>query len=131
MARPPTLQDVAQRAEVSTSTAARVLRGTGDTVNTDLRDRVLSAAREIGYVPNVLARSLRGGGLTQRSCILGVLPPEGDGRDAPWWSKALAARGVATSCPDGVLRFAPHWPNDAAREMGAVTDALDDARAER
>jgi cysteine desulfurase/selenocysteine lyase len=76
-------------------------------------------------------RSLRGGGLTQRSCILGVLPPEGDGRDAPWWSKALAARGVATSCPDGVLRFAPHWPNDAAREMGAVTDALDDARAER
>jgi len=71
MARPPTLQDVAQRAEVSTSTAARVLRGTGDTVNTDLRDRVLSAAREIGYVPNVLARSLRGGGPRMVGLVVG------------------------------------------------------------
>lgn len=76
-------------------------------------------------------RSLRGRDAAQRSCILGVLAPEGDGRGAPWWSQALAARGVVTSCPDGVLRFAPHWPNDAAREMGAVTAALDDAEAER
>lgn len=72
-------------------------------------------------------RSLRGADASTRSCILGVLPPEGDGRDAPWWFKALAARGVTTSCPDGVLRFAPHWPNDAGRELGAITDALDDA----
>lgn len=76
-------------------------------------------------------RSLRGESDEQRSCILGVLPPAGDGRDAPWWSKALAERGVVTSCPDGVLRFAPHWPNDLDRELGAVTGALDDARAER
>lgn len=76
-------------------------------------------------------RSLRGAEAGQRSCILGVLPPEGDGRDAPWWSRALAARGVVTSCPDGVLRFAPHWPNEAGREMGAITEALDDAGAER
>ena len=76
-------------------------------------------------------RSLRGTTPAQRSCILGVLPPAGDARDAPWWSKALADRGVATSSPDGVLRFAPHWPNDVHRELGAVTDALDDARSER
>jgi selenocysteine lyase/cysteine desulfurase len=76
-------------------------------------------------------RSLRGESEAQRSCILGALPPAGDGRGAPWWSKALAARGVVTSCPDGVLRFAPHWPNDIDRELGAVTGALDDARAER
>lgn len=72
-------------------------------------------------------RSLRGADPAQRSCILGVLPPEGDARDAPWWTKALGARGVTTSCPDGVLRFAPHWPNDAGRELGAITEALDDA----
>lgn len=71
-------------------------------------------------------RSLRAADPAGRSCILGVLPP--DGRDAPWWSKALAERAVVTSCPDGVLRFAPHWPNDIERELGAVTDALDDAR---
>lgn len=73
-------------------------------------------------------RSLRAADPAGRSCILGVLPPEG--RDAPWWSKALAERGVVTSCPDGVLRFAPHWPNDAGRELGAITGALDDAMRE-
>lgn len=76
-------------------------------------------------------RSLRGAEAGQRSCILGALPPEGDARDAPWWSRALATRGVVTSCPDGVLRFAPHWPNDVSREMGVVSSALDDAMRER
>lgn len=76
-------------------------------------------------------RSLRGASEAQRSCILGVLPPAGEGRDAPWWTRALSARGVVTSCPDGVLRFAPHWPNDIERELGAVTGALDEARSER
>jgi len=76
-------------------------------------------------------RSLRGAGAEQRSCILGVRPPSGDARGAPWWSKALAARGVVTSCPDGVLRFAPHWPNDLDRELPLLIEALDDAGAER
>jgi LacI family transcriptional regulator len=62
MAKPPTLQDVALRAAVSTSTAARVLRGTDHVVDAQLSERVRNAAYEIGYVPNVLARSLRGGG---------------------------------------------------------------------
>jgi LacI family transcriptional regulator len=69
--RPPTLQDVARRAEVSTSTAARVLRGTDQSVNAALRERVRSAAREIGYVPNVLARSLRGGGPRMVGLVVG------------------------------------------------------------
>ncbi len=72
-------------------------------------------------------RSLRGANAGQRSCILGTIPPT---HDAPWWSKELADRGVMTSCPDGVLRFAPHWPNDLARELPAVCDAVDSAREE-
>jgi cysteine desulfurase/selenocysteine lyase len=41
-------------------------------------------------------------------------------------SAALAARGVTASTPDGVLRFAPHWPNHRD-EVPRVLAALDDA----
>jgi len=69
--------------------------------------------------------SLRSASPEGRSCVLGVLPPEGSRLDAPGWQRALAQHGVVTSCPDGVLRFAPHWPNDRARELPAVCAALD------
>lgn len=69
--------------------------------------------------------SLRAKDPSGRSCILSVLPPAG-APDAPAMQRALAARGVVASCPDGYLRFAPHWPNDAAREVPAVLAAVDD-----
>ncbi len=53
-----TVVDVARRAGVSTSTASRVLRGHGYAA-VQTRDRVLEAAKELGYVPNQIARSLR------------------------------------------------------------------------
>jgi LacI family transcriptional regulator len=71
MAKPPTLQDVARLAGVSTSTAARVLRGAGNSVNAALSARVQGAAREAGYVPNVLARSLRGSGPRMVGLVVG------------------------------------------------------------
>lgn len=69
--------------------------------------------------------SLRSAAAAGRSCVLGVLPPRGSGLDAPGWQRALAQHGVATSCPDGVLRFAPHWPNHQDRELPVVCAALD------
>jgi LacI family transcriptional regulator len=57
----PTLADVATAANVSVSTAGRVLRDQGWPVEAKLRERVLAAANEIGYVPNVMARSFRTG----------------------------------------------------------------------
>jgi LacI family transcriptional regulator len=54
-----TLKDVAQRAGVAVSTASRVLNeGVG---RPDVRTRVQTAARETGYRPHALARSLRTG----------------------------------------------------------------------
>ena len=53
-----TVADVAKRAGVSVSTAARVLSGTGYAAE-ETRRLVLDAARELGYVPNQIARSLR------------------------------------------------------------------------
>ena len=68
--------------------------------------------------------SLRDPDPALRSGILGVLPADGATVAALW--KALAARGIACSMPDGILRFGPHWPN-ALAEVPLVLGALDDA----
>jgi len=59
----------------------------------------------------------------RRSGILSVLPPAG-------WSvrdlhQGLARRGVVCSTPDGLLRFAPHWPN-RLDEVPLVLEAVDE-----
>lgn len=59
--RYPTLAEVAGAAGVSLATASRVLNGGGRVVTTELRDRVLDAARELRYVPNAHAQALAGG----------------------------------------------------------------------
>lgn len=56
--RSVTLREVASRAEVSTSTASRVLNG-GAVVRSRLADRVRLAAAELGYRTNYAARTLR------------------------------------------------------------------------
>jgi LacI family transcriptional regulator len=63
-----TVADVAKAAGVSVSTAARVLSGNGY-ASEDTRRVVLDAARDLGYVPNQIARSLR----TRRSRMIGLL----------------------------------------------------------
>jgi len=59
--RNPTLVDVAKEAGVSLSTAARVMRNSSYAVDPELKDRVNLAAKAVGYVPNLVARRLRGG----------------------------------------------------------------------
>ncbi|MCW5979778.1 MAG: LacI family DNA-binding transcriptional regulator [Bryobacteraceae bacterium] len=55
-----TLEEVAKRARVSTATASRVLNNI-DVVSEATRKRVLQAASELRYHPNVYARTLAGG----------------------------------------------------------------------
>jgi LacI family transcriptional regulator len=55
-----TLRDVAERSQVSISTASRVLNGRSD-VRREVQERVLAAARELQYTVNQHARALRGG----------------------------------------------------------------------
>lgn len=70
-AKAATLVDVAKAAQVSVSTAARVLRREDYPVAEDLRERVNSAAARLGYVPNMLARTLRGGTPTAVGLVVG------------------------------------------------------------
>jgi LacI family transcriptional regulator len=54
------IKDVASRAGVAIATVSRVLSGSME-VRADLRERVLTAAAELDYQPDVLAQSLRRG----------------------------------------------------------------------
>lgn len=58
-----TLADVARRAGVSQTAASFVLTGRREEmrISTDVETRVLRAARETGYRPNIVSRSLRTG----------------------------------------------------------------------
>lgn len=65
-----------------------------------------------------------------RSGILAVQPPA----DVPVVAlhRALAARGMLTSIPDGNLRFSPHWPSpleETAPLAAAVRTAVEEVRA--
>ena len=54
-----TIRHVAQRANVSVSTASRALNGRDD-VSKEVRARVLAAARELNFTANLHARALKG-----------------------------------------------------------------------
>ena len=55
----PTLMAVARRAGVAPDTARRAILG-ASSVRSYLRERVLAAARELDYSPNLVARALKG-----------------------------------------------------------------------
>jgi LacI family gluconate utilization system Gnt-I transcriptional repressor len=65
-----TLRDVSEASGVSEMTVSRVLRNRGD-VSALTRERVLAAARDLGYVPNKIA----GGLASQRVNLVGVIIP--------------------------------------------------------
>lgn len=60
--RPSTMKDIARATGVSRSTVSRILNNAPLTVPIaqETRERVLAAARNLGYRPNPLARALRG-----------------------------------------------------------------------
>ena len=68
--RRPGLKDVAALAETSIATASRALTGKGY-VAAETSTRVLEAAKELGYRPNLRARDLR----QRTSCCVGLIIP--------------------------------------------------------
>jgi len=68
--RPLTLRDVSEASGVSEMTVSRVLRNRGD-VSAATREKVLTAARTLGYVPN----KIEGGLASQRVNLVAVVIP--------------------------------------------------------
>ena len=70
-----TIRDVARLAEVSIGTASKALNNSGS-LRQETRDRVIAAARELGFRPNVLAQSLHRG----HSLTVGLISTDSFGR---------------------------------------------------
>lgn len=66
----PTLQDVAQRAEVSTATVSRCLNEPGK-VRNEVREKINKAINDLGYVPHGAARALA----SRRTRTIGAIVP--------------------------------------------------------
>lgn len=71
----PTVSDVAARAGVSNGTVSKALNGRGQ-LRPETRDRVAAAARDLGWQPNIFARSLT----SDRSYTVGLITTDSFGR---------------------------------------------------
>jgi DNA-binding LacI/PurR family transcriptional regulator len=106
----PTMADVARLAGVSASTVSYVLTGARP-ISQPTRERIQHAMRELGYTPNIFARSLK----SKRSRIIAVLFPR-HGRDL-----GLSSLEYILGASDHAQERGYHlllWTTDA--------DALDD-----
>ncbi|MGN1019479.1 MAG: LacI family DNA-binding transcriptional regulator [Aristaeellaceae bacterium] len=74
----PTLKDVAKAAGVSTATVSHVLNGTKK-LSPETTEKVMKVVKEMGYLPNNLAKSLRQG----KTMLVGVLVEDIRGLPVP------------------------------------------------
>jgi LacI family transcriptional regulator len=112
LAGPVTLRDVARVAGVHPGTVSRALNPeTRALVNDRTAERVLEAAKELGYRPNPIARGLR----TNRSNTIGVLVPD---LMNPLF--AAVVRGIEDGLRDGgYTPLIANTDNDSDRERVA------------
>jgi DNA-binding LacI/PurR family transcriptional regulator len=80
-----TISDVAKKANVSRSTVSRVLNNQTHHVCEETRRAVLQAAKDLGYKPNSIARSLK----TKKSHCIGVVTDDIDTPFLPSMLKAI------------------------------------------
>src|SRR5687767_935278 len=66
---PVTLEQLAKVAGVSVSTVSRALNKSEHAVNEETRNRILTLAKQLGYRPNMVARSLK----TDRTHTIGII----------------------------------------------------------
>jgi LacI family transcriptional regulator len=106
------LSDIARRAGVSPSTVSRVLAGSSHPVNVETQDRVIRAARELNFRPNLLARGLA----TSRSNVLGAIVHD---ISDPYFGAVV--RGLEESARAGNYHlFVCGSDRDAVRELAQV-----------
>src|SRR5579859_2558256 len=106
---PVTMRDVAKRARVSKTTVSHVLNGTRY-VEPATETRVRQAMRELGYRPNLLARSFR----RRETRTIGLLIPS---IASPYWAElAQVIERAGYAAGYGVLLGTSNWSVDLERE---------------
>jgi LacI family transcriptional regulator len=84
--RKPTQGDVAKLADVSQATVSYVLSGTSAvSVPPETRQRILDAASELGYAPNMAARTLR----TRKTMTIAGVIPDITNPFYPWLERGI------------------------------------------
>jgi LacI family transcriptional regulator len=113
--RPPTIRDVAARAQVSLGTASNALSGRA--VSAEARAAVEEAARVLGWRANPLARGLRGA----RSGVLGLVLPSIASAFHAGFAEALEDSAEAR----GLLLMQASARGDPAQEKARIEALLD------
>ncbi len=113
---PVTRDDVARRAGVSVATVSYVLNGGPRGVSEEKRRRVLAAIAELGYRPNLIARSLR----ARRTHILGLVLPS----TANPYFAALSHAIEEAAAARGYQMVVANAADDPARETAQLEAVL-------
>ncbi|MCC3270118.1 LacI family DNA-binding transcriptional regulator [Arthrobacter gengyunqii] len=114
-----TLADVARRAGLSSSAASMILNGRPDTrLSKDAHDRVNRAAAELGYRPNVAARSLR----MDKTQTIGFVS---DTVATTRFASGLIKGALAAAERAGHVILLAETGGDHARETEAIAALLD------
>ncbi|WP_022887364.1 LacI family DNA-binding transcriptional regulator [Glaciibacter superstes] len=111
-AKAPTLHDVARAAGVSLATASRSLNGSERKVNEEYRVRVLAAAAELGYTPNLSAQAVAKGTTMTVALLVGDIAD-------PYFS-SIAAGVIRASEEAGLIVTMAATERDATRELDLV-----------
>lgn len=77
------IRDIAELADVSAGTVDRVLHNRGE-VRKETKEKVLSIIEELGYTPNILAKSLA----SKKTYNISVIIPDANVNN-PYWAKPL------------------------------------------
>ncbi|WP_130175922.1 LacI family DNA-binding transcriptional regulator [Cryobacterium sp. SO1] len=114
-----TLADVARRAGLSSAAASMILNGRpGTRLSEDAHRRVRDAALQLGYRPNVAARSLR----TDQTATIGFIS---DVVATTRFASGLIRGALAAAEEAGQVVFVLETGGDAGRETQAVRAMLD------
>ncbi len=118
LSRPVTTKDLARRLSVSRATVSIVLNGRAQqrNITPETTQRVLEAARELGYVPNQAARTLR----RQRSGVIGVVLAD----FSMDWAERVMSGLLAVFDPGGFTPFVATHRFDPARQRKELMAAL-------
>jgi len=107
-----TIRDVAKRLNLSITTVSRALDGYDD-VAEETRQRVIEAAREMGYTPNQAARQLR----RQRTDTIGyILSAEKPRFSDPFFSEFIAGLGDEAAAHSFDLLVSAALPNSVLEQ---------------
>jgi LacI family transcriptional regulator len=111
-----TIKDIAAMANVSIGTVDRVLHRRGE-VNQGTHERVMSFVEELGYTPNLLAKSLA----LKRSFTIAVLIPHEGNNNSYWKKPRIGFKSASAELNDFNTKIAV-YSYDPAEEKSFVRE---------